>query len=177
MTFVEQELVCREAGQIAFHGKTCAESNQAAGAAFGAGQGDVGMVRAGFGFEAAGCNRGHNALLECEKQGRGFNAQMKDAGALKDAEAGETNGDGRSVQFREPGGNAIVFLRRGVAEELEGDVPGFGRRPAKIGRGCAQAGDEPRKPGGYGLSQRKGKEEAHGVKCRAEWARRRVSTG
>ncbi len=177
MAFVEQELAGDEAERCGLEDEglnSCGESVEVTGAiaalvltpfaSFDAGESDMRCVGARLGLEAAGSSSADDALLEREKLGCGLDDEVKDAGALEEAEAGEVDWELGGVQRCEAGQQAIMLRGSGGAEELEGDVPGVGFGPAQMGRGGTQTGGEPGEFRDGGVCQRNGEEEAHGGK-------------
>jgi len=160
--FVEKEFLGREGVKGGGGAGTGLESADSVGSAAVAGKSDVGVVGAGFRDEAAGGGGGNNALLEGDERGSEMDAGKEDAGAVKEAEGFELNGDGRGREGAKAGEDAVVLRGGGGAEELEGDVPGFGRGPAEVVVGALEA----RADGGEliadGRRERDGEEQAHG---------------
>lgn len=95
----------------------------AAGLAFGAGEGDVGMEGAGLGRESAdGCG-GADARGEGDQRGSRFDIGEEDAGTVEEGQFGEMDGNGGGVDFMELRDEAAVRFRIGVAQKLKRDVP------------------------------------------------------
>lgn len=134
-----------------------------AGGGLGAGEGDVGAVGAGFGEEAAGTGGGGDELLKGEERRRGVDAEDEHGGAIEAGEGVEVDGNGGGAHGVEGRGEARVLGGRGLAEELERNVPGFGPGPPEAVTAAAEAGDKGGELGGDFRSKRDGDEEAHGV--------------
>jgi len=115
MAFVKQELAGGEGGKTALAGKARGEGVQVARAALGAGEGDVGVVRTRFRFEAAGGGFGDDTLLELEELRRGLDAEVKNGGAIEEARLGEPDEEGRRTKTGEARDEALVLRRRGFA--------------------------------------------------------------
>jgi hypothetical protein len=164
MALEEKELAGGKAREPGFRREVRGEGAEIARAvaAFAAGQGDVGMVGAVFCLEAAGGSGGDDALLEREERGCGLDAEVQNACAREDSRRGEQDGNGRALKPGELVDDTRVLLGSGGAEELKGNVPGFGRGPAKARRASSKAGGKAGEPGEEGFVERQGEEEAHG---------------
>lgn len=163
MALVEEKFRGGKAGELGTGAGGGLEAAQVAGAvwAFRAREGDVGMEGAGFGLESAGGGGGHDELLKGDERRSEIDFSVEDAGAVKDAEFGQVDGDGWGAELGEVDDEAVVLLRRGVAEELQRDVPGLRRGPAELGGPVAEPVCEPGQLGQDRAGQWKGKEEAH----------------
>lgn len=69
--------------------------------------------------------------------------------------------DGRGTHFTEACDEAAVLIRLGVAQELECDVPGFGRHPAQAVAAWPEACHNGREFGEDCGGQRDGNEQTH----------------
>ena len=92
------------------------------------------MVGAGFRHEAAreGCS--DDGLLECGQLGRNADIDEEDTGAIEGVDCAKLDGNWRLTKSAKARGDAFVLLRRGAAEELQRDVPGFGCGPTELVR-------------------------------------------
>ena len=133
MALVEEELGGRKAGKDGLVVDSLLEGLErlAAALTFGAGEGDVGMEGTGLGDESAGSGSGHDASGERDEFGSGGYITEEDAGTVENSQLSEMDGDGGGVHLGEMRDEALVLFRTGVAQELEGDVPGGGFCPAE----------------------------------------------
>src|SRR4029078_732872 len=74
--------------------------------------------------------------------GGNIDSGEEDAGAIEAASAMKPDWDSGRLDRAEVMGNAPVVLDRRFTKELEGNVPGFGRCPAKIVVGRTQGASE-----------------------------------
>lgn len=125
MALVEQELHSREAREFGLGLDARQHPAQLARAvgSFAAGQGDVRMVRARIALESAEGGGGRDAPLKGNQFRGRLDLGIEDAGAVKDAQAAETDGNGRAMDFGQPRGEQVALLVGRVAKELECDVP------------------------------------------------------
>ena len=63
--------------------------------------------------------------------GRKADTGKEDSGAIEEAQRLKPHGNGRRTHFAQPRHQARVLFRAGIAQELQGDVPRFGRGPAQ----------------------------------------------
>jgi len=106
--------------------------------AFAARQRDVRLEGASFGEKAARLGGRGDALLKQEQFGREPNAGDEDSGALEAVQSFKADGNGRRVKGAQARDDTGELIRAGVAEELQSDVPGFGRGPAEAVPGGAK---------------------------------------
>src|ERR1035437_10101691 len=130
--------------------------------AFAARQSDMRLEGASLGNEAAGQGGCGDTFLKQEQFGREPDSGDENPGALEAAKFLQANRNGWRVQRAQARDNTFVLFRVGVAQKLQGDVPGFGRGPAEAARGgakprCGRA-EFVEHCGGQGDSD----EEAHG---------------
>src|SRR3984957_1226919 len=104
---------------------------------FAARERDVGMVGAILRREATRHGRGGDRLLKREYLGRNADIDEEDSGAIESVDCAKLDNDRRLMQFAKARGDAFVLMRRGAAEELQRDVPGFRRGPAQETIGCS----------------------------------------
>ena len=167
VALVEQELGRDEAGEgglavdFLLQGLERVRAGPALTLAFDAGEGDVGMEGTGLGDEAAKGRGRDDALSEGDEFRGDGDTGKEDAGAVEEAKLLKTDGDGQGMHFGEARDKAAVLLRGGVAEELEGDVPGLGGRPAQAIVARPEPGNDGREFGEDGGRERNADEEAH----------------
>lgn len=165
--FEEQELVGGEGGggilPGAAEGLFQWREGAGAGAAFGAGEGDVRVVRAIFGEESAGACGGGDLLLQGEEFGRENDAGMEDADAIEEVEAFEPDGDGNGADCAKVRDDAGGLVVGSLSEKLEGDVPALFGGPAEIVTGMRSEAIAKGTEGCSGVfGQRDGDEQPHG---------------
>lgn len=81
------------------------------------------MKRPGLRNKSAEARGGNHLLLQAgEARGYGH-IRKKDAGAMKETQLAKLNGNGRRMHRGQPRRETIKLLRRGVAQELQRDVP------------------------------------------------------
>jgi hypothetical protein len=101
--------------------------------AFAARESDVGLVGASLGDEPAARRGGYDVFLKLKQLRREPDRGDENPGA-KDAQPFQLHRNGREMQFVKARDEARVLFRSGVAEKLEGDMPGFRRCPAQAVR-------------------------------------------
>ena len=110
--------------------------------AFAARQGDVGLVGTSFGGKSAARRGGYDVFLKLKQLGRGPDSGNENPGVVEDAQTLQLHRNGRQMQFVQARDQAGVLFRSGIAEKLEGDMPGLRRRPAQAERfGLKPSGD------------------------------------
>jgi hypothetical protein len=102
--------------------------------AFAARQGDVGLVGASFGGNPATRRGSYDIFLKLKQLGREPDSGNENPGVVEDAQTFQLHRNGRRTQLVQARDQARVLFRSGIAEKLEGDMPGFRRRPAQAVR-------------------------------------------
>src|ERR1039458_8440354 len=133
MAFVEKEFSGDKPGEgwLALNPGSQFAERLAAALALAPCERDVRMEGARLGHEAAKSCRCRDTLFEGEQLGSESNAGKEYPGAIEAAQSLKPHGNGRRTHFAQPRNQALVFLRAGIAQELQGDVPRFGRGPAQ----------------------------------------------
>ena len=90
------------------------------------------MVGPRLGGEAAWGGCGDDGLLENDERRRRFDVGEEDSCVVEETGGLKANGYVRVMNFAEPWNDAVVLLLVGAAEELQGNVPGFGGGPAEL---------------------------------------------
>ena len=99
--------------------------------AFASRQHDMGMIGAIFSDESAvGC-RGGDDSLKRDKLRSKLHVNKKNRRAIKETQRLNLQRKGLPAQFPQPRDNAGGLFLRSIAQELQSDVPGFGRGPAQ----------------------------------------------
>src|ERR1700758_2977101 len=101
------------------------------------------VVRALFRDEAASSSRGDNQFLKFVQFCRHIHSRKENASAIEEPDAFDPDGNVRRADFAAGRHSAVASLGRSLAKELERNMPGFWRCPAKVVAGCAQAAGDP----------------------------------
>lgn len=126
---VKEEGASGEAREPVAVGEAIAEHAEVVGATvtLEAREGDVGMVGPSFGDEAAcGCG-GDDFLLKGAQRWGDDDVGEEDTSAIEEIEPAEFDWNGRRLDCVEARGELSELFWRGFAEELQRDVPAFGR--------------------------------------------------
>jgi len=99
--------------------------------AFGARECDVRMVGTRLGHESAQASCRCHPLLK-GKQARSLpDTGENNSGAIEDSKCINLYWNRRKTQLAKPRVQALIFLRNGIAQELQRNMPRCGRRPAQ----------------------------------------------
>ena len=132
-------------------------------AAFGASEGDMRVISAILGKKSAGPRGGGDLLLQREEFRRKKHAGVKHACAVEEAEALDADGHRRGVNLAQASPDAGGLLVKGLAKELERDVPALLGGPAEVAPGARREPTAQRAEDGSGFfGERDGDEEPHG---------------
>jgi hypothetical protein len=96
----------------------------------------------------------------------GADAREENSGAVKEVDSIDADWDRRPLQLTEACMEALVLIVTCTAQELQGDMPGFGWRPAQLIVFGTQTGDDSFKLSNERICQRKSDEETHESKTR-----------
>src|ERR1039457_6524711 len=133
MAFVEKELPGDKPGEawLALNPGFQFAERLAAALALAPCERDVRVEGTRLGHEAAKSCRCRDTLLDRKQLGSESDAGKEDSGAVEAAQRLQPHGNGRRTHFAQPRHQARVLFRAGIAQELQGDVPRFGRGPAQ----------------------------------------------
>lgn len=165
--FVEEEFIGRECGYgiLFVSAQRLLQRGERArsGAAFGASEGDMRVISAILGKKSARARRSDDFLLQREEFRRKKHAGVKHAGAVKESEALDADGHRRGVNLAQASPDAGGLLVKGLAEELERDMPPLFTGPAEVAAGARRKPIAQRAEDGSGLfGERDGDEQPHG---------------
>ena len=165
--FVEEKFIGGECGDRIFlvSAESLLERRESArsGAAFGASERDMRVISAILWKESARARGGEDLLLQREEFRRKNHAGVKHPGAVKETEAFDADGHRRGVNLAQASLDARGLLVKGLAEELERDVPAFFGGPAEVAAGARCEPIAQRAEDGSGfLRERDGDEQPHG---------------
>ena len=130
--FVEKEFLCDkpdEAWLRAHRGFEFREGFPLA-FAFTASKSDMRLVGTSLTVEPAEFRRCGDTFLEQEKFGRGPDPGDDDPGTIEKTQTGKPYGKGRQLNMMQSCDCAVELFLACITQELQGDVPRFGRRPA-----------------------------------------------
>ena len=81
------------------------------------------MKRPRLGDESAFARGRNHELLEGDESGRDNDIGKEHAGTVEEAQLAKLHGNWHATHFTQPGDETFVLLRRGLAQELQRDVP------------------------------------------------------
>ena len=99
--------------------------------AFAARERDMRLVGTRLGDEPAKFRRCGDAFLKQKQFGREPDTGKENPGAIEEGRPLKPYRNWRQAQFTQSCDSAFVLFPTGIAQELQSDVPRFGRRPAE----------------------------------------------
>ena len=137
IAFVEKKFVGDKAGEVGRAAKFSFERAKVM-MAFAARQRDMRLKATSLWDKAAGLGGRGDTFMKQEQLGREPNAGKENSRALKAAHLLQANRYGWRMQRTQARDYAGVLFRAGIAQKLQGDVPGFRRGPTEAARGGAK---------------------------------------
>jgi hypothetical protein len=123
----------------------------------------MGLKGARLGDKAARVGCRGDSFLKQKQFWREPDAREENSSAIETAKLFKANGNGWRMDRAQTRDYARVLFRGGIAQKLQGDVPGFGRRPAK--------------PVCAGTKPRRGRTELVDYRCRQRYPDEKAHSG
>ena len=129
--FVEKKFPGDKAGEVDWTADFVFEFVEVMLPAFTARQSDMRLKGTSFRNEATGLGCRDDTFLKQEQLGREPDSGAANSGALEAAKFLQADRNGRQVQRTQARDDTCALFRTGIAQKLQGEVPGFRRCPSE----------------------------------------------